>query len=84
MLWMVGILLPEAAGELNKQWLLLGGALVLLLGMMLPLPLAVRVVAFVAISAGFAWFAWAWVLSAADRHIARDLLARGRAAVATQ
>jgi O-antigen/teichoic acid export membrane protein len=84
MLWMVGILLPEAAGELNKQWLLLGGAFVLLLGMMLPLPLAVRVVAFVAISAGFAWFAWAWVLSAADRHIARDLLARGRAAVATQ
>jgi O-antigen/teichoic acid export membrane protein len=81
MLWMVRALLPQAGGELRKQWLLLGGASALMLAMMLPLALGMRLAVFAASLVFFGVLTWTWILSNEDRGLARTAILRGKAAL---
>jgi O-antigen/teichoic acid export membrane protein len=69
MLWMVQRLLPGVEGELHKQWLLLGGATLVLLSLMLPMSTAVRLAAATVCAIAFACLTWFWILSREERRV---------------
>lgn len=84
LLLMVQALLPEARGELRRQWFALGGAGALLLLLLLSpaqiLSLPVRLGAFVAALVAFSILTWRWLLPAEDRSRILALLPYSRPA----